>query len=102
LKDVVECEAFEKDHSPGAFRIIPTELALYRRLQVPLPRKSPSARYFDLLSFNNPLKLWHRQCMCEKGSHGHEGMCPNEFETAYSPATSFLVFCESCYQKEVM
>ncbi len=100
--EVIECEAKDSQYSPGAFRIIPTELALYKKLSVPLQRKSPNVRYYEQLVHNNPFHLWHRYCMCTNTSHGHTETCPNEFETAFSPERPERIYCESCYQKEMI
>lgn len=85
-----------------AFRIIPMELATYRRLGIPLPTLCVNCRHYERLAKRNPLKLWHRSCMCEQEAHGHKGKCPNEFETSYAPERQEMVYCESCYQKEVI
>jgi hypothetical protein len=100
--EVIECEDASKEYSPGAFRITAQELALYKRLKIPLPHKSPNARYYERLAFRFPYALWHRSCMCEKSTHNHAEKCPNEFETPYAPERPETVFCESCYQKEVV
>ena len=34
-------------------------------------------------------------------AHGTEP-CPNEFETTYSPDRPEIVYCEQCYQQEVV
>jgi hypothetical protein len=102
LNEIIECGDSDKEYSPGAFRIIPTELALYRKLGIPLPRKSPNVRYYDQMAFNNPFTLYRRQCMCDRNSHGHEGICPNMFETTYAVNRPEIVYCEQCYQKEVV
>jgi len=39
--------------------------------------------------------------MCDKKNHVHEGVCKNEFETAYAPDRPEIIYCESCYNKEV-
>jgi hypothetical protein len=39
--------------------------------------------------------------MCDKEKHGHSGKCLNEFETTYDPKGPEIVYCESCYQKEI-
>ncbi len=93
-KEVIECLDKEMDYSPGAFKIIPSELALYRKLGIPLPRKSPQARYRDQQNLNTPMKLWHRKCMKE--------VCGNAFETSYAPDRPEIVYCEKCYQQEVI
>jgi len=84
-----------------AFRIIPEEIQFYRRMNLPLPRLCPNCRHYERLAQRNPLKLWHRQCMCDRSGHFHEGNCPNEFETSYAPERKEIVYCEQCYQAEI-
>ncbi len=105
-----------------AFKIIPEELSFYKKMGIPLPRLCPNCRHCERLLKSNPLKLWHRQCMCneqesgirnkESGdettyrnttAHFHgDAPCPNEFETSYAPERPEIVYCEECYQKEVV
>jgi len=104
-----------------AFKIIESELAFYRRMNLPLPRLCPNCRHYQRLKQRNPLKLWHRKCQCAGGrsdpstgsgqatqyqntiEHFHESShCPNEFETSYSPERPEIVYCEKCYQSEVV
>jgi len=85
-----------------AFRITEGDLATYRRLSMPLPRLCPNCRHYARLALRNPLKLWHRSCMCDKVSHNHSVKCTNEFETSYSPDRPEVIYCESCYQAEVV
>lgn len=85
-----------------AFKIIPQELEFYRRMHLPLPRLCPNCRHYERLAQRNPLRLWKRQCMCDKSTHRHEGVCSNEFETSYAPERKEIVYCESCYQAEVV
>jgi hypothetical protein len=99
-----------------AFRIIPQELEFYRKMNVPLPRLCPNCRHYQRLRQRNPLKLWHRKCQCLSAeasakedsyknttSHSHgQSPCPNEFETSYAPERPEIVYCEGCYQNEVV
>jgi len=97
-----------------AFKIIPQELEFYRKMNLPLPRLCPNCRHYQRLKQRNPLKLWHRKCTCggstsENGiytnqtSHFHGSThCPNEFETPYAPDRPEIVYCEQCYQAEVI
>ncbi len=97
-----------------AFKIISQELAFYRKMNLPLPGLCPNCRHCERLTQRNPLKLWHRQCRCagEKSDSGAyqnaakhfhgDNPCPNEFETAYSPDGPEIVYCEKCYQQEVV
>lgn len=97
-----------------AFRIIPEELQFYRRMSLPLPRLCPNCRHYQRLAQRNPLKLWHRTCQCAGGksengiyvntiAHQHgTGHCPDEFETSYAPERKEIVYCETCYNAEVV
>ena len=88
-KEVIACESCKR-----AYRIIPTELQFYRRVGLPLPHKCHNCRFLERFIFINPPKLWHRSCMKEG--------CQNEFETSYAPDRPEIVYCESCYQNEVV
>ncbi|MGC9603318.1 MAG: hypothetical protein ABSF47_02510 [Minisyncoccia bacterium] len=97
-----------------AFRIILEELQFYRRMDLPLPRLCSNCRHYERLAQRNPMRLWHRKCQCagaksEGGAyqntvkHQHQdGHCPNEFETSYSPERKEIIYCEQCYNSEVI
>jgi len=98
----------------AAFKIITQELQFYRKMNLPLPRLCPNCRHYQRLKQRNPLKLWHRKCTCV-GSKSENGLyqntashfhgtdhCPNEFETSYAPERPEIVYCEQCYQAEVV
>ena len=85
-----------------AFKINADELTFLKNKKLPLPTLCPNCRHFERLSYRNPYKLWTRQCMCNKEGHDHSGGCSNTFETSYSPERPEVVYCESCYQKEVI
>ncbi|KKW48313.1 MAG: hypothetical protein UY99_C0005G0022 [Parcubacteria group bacterium GW2011_GWA1_59_11] len=86
----------------GAFKIVPEELALYRRMNLPLPRECPNCRHYGRIEKRNPLRLWERQCMCAMEKHGHAGPCANKFQTSYAPDRPETVYCEACYNAEVV
>ena len=111
--DVPKCN----EQCTEAFKIIPQELAFYRKMSIPLPRLCPNCRHYQRIKQRNPLKLWPRRCECEgqkskdKGpnqytntaTHIHgEHPCPNEFETSYAPERPEIVYCEACYNSEVV
>jgi len=113
--EIIQCQHEGKctHQCTTAFKIIPQELEFYRRMKLPLPRLCPNCRHYERLSQRNPLKLWKRQCMCGSTSspqgyknttvHEHgDKPCPNEFETSYSPKRPEIVYCEGCYQAEVV
>jgi len=114
-KQVIACEHFDKDcnqQCTKAFRILPNEFQFYKDMNISLPRLCLNCRYADRIKYKNPLKLWHRKCMCNgieskggeykntvKHSHG-DSLCMNEFETAISDEREEIVYCEKCYQSE--
>jgi len=84
------------------FKITSAELAFYRSQQIPLPTLCFQCRHSTRVALRNPLKLWHRQCMCNKKNHFHgEEKCTNEFETSYSPDRPEIIYCEQCYNSEI-
>jgi len=111
INKVIECAHHAQNEHPAnceascteAFKIISDELQFYRRMNLPLPRLCPNCRHYERLKQRNPLKLWHRTCMCNKENHHNHnaGKCEIEFETSYAPDRPEIVYCEKCYQQEV-
>lgn len=104
INKVVACQHGGKckDQCTEAFKIIPEEFKFYKRMNLPLPRLCPNCRHYQRINLRNPLKLWHRSCMCEKENHTHEEAgCKVEFETSYAPERPEIIYCEKCYQQEV-
>lgn len=101
--EVIRCEtAGQNVGCTGAFRITSEEFGFYKRYTIALPRSCYICRYAERSKRINPMKLWNRECMCDIQTHNHTGKCSNEFETSYSPDCEEKVYCESCYQKEVL
>lgn len=116
VNDVLECahkgECNEK--CTGAFRIIPQELQFYRQEHIALPRLCPNCRHFERFTKRNPMRLHHRTCDCggigskngvyrNLAPHVHETVaCPNEFETTYAPDRPEMIYCQQCYNAEVV
>ncbi len=116
LNEVISCahEGKCNEQCTTAFRIIPAELQFLRTVGIPIPRLCPNCRHYQRLKQRNPLKLWHRKCGCtgnklensiyqNSASHFHgTDHCPNEFETSYAPERKEIVYCEQCYNAEVV
>jgi hypothetical protein len=110
LEEVIGCEhEVSGTHAFGcnvdcatAFRITRQELDFYRQMRLPLPRLCFNCRHIDRVSWRNVPALYPRICMCEEPGHNHEGKCSNEFETSYAPERPEIVYCEKCYQQEVV
>lgn len=73
------------------YRIQKTELAFYRSMGLPIPRKHPDERRRERMARRNPRKLFARAC----------AKCGREIQTTYPPSRPEQVFCESCYLKAV-
>jgi len=103
LNQVIGCDHARKcDHQcTTAFKLTREELNFYRRMNFPIPKLCPNCRHYERLAQRNPMKLWHRQCMCNKNHSHHTGRCSNEFETSYAPDRKEIIYCESCYNAEV-
>jgi hypothetical protein len=121
LKEVIEC-----GESGRAFRLIPMELQFYKRLGLPIPRLHPDVRHEKRIRQRNSLRLYSRRCQCtgrtnnqqpttnnsqlttdnpyqNTAEHFHgDQHCPNEFETSYAPDREEIVYCETCYNAEVV
>ncbi len=86
-----------------AFRILSEDLAFYRKHDLPLPRLCPNCRHYERLALREPVEIWHRSCMCNRAGHDHADVhCSNTFETSCSPDRPETVYCEHCYQAEVV
>ena len=95
LGDIVLCQYWDEDAKKAqehkctkAFKVTQYELDFYQRFNLPLPRKCPNSRYYDLSKLRNGIKLYDRSCAkCGKG-----------LSTSYSPDRPEVVYCEQCYQ----
>lgn len=116
VDEVIGCEHGGKCNElcTKAFRITSQELQFYRQMNLALPRLCQKCRHFQRLQQRSGLNVWPRQCQCggdasqdsryqNQGTHPHGSrLCPNEFETSYPPTSHELVYCEQCYQSEVI
>ncbi|KKU93962.1 MAG: hypothetical protein UY26_C0003G0112 [Candidatus Jorgensenbacteria bacterium GW2011_GWA1_48_13] len=108
-KEVIKCAECGR-----AYRIIPQEIQFLKQNSVPAPRTCVDCRHWSRISQRNRAKLYARVCQCagdtsENGiykntvKHSHEeGYCPNKFETSYAPERPDIIYCEQCYNAEVV
>ena len=108
LERVLICEGSGKP-----YRLIPMELAFYRRMGLPIPRRAPLERHHDRMHKLLPRKMYERPCDCA-GAHSKDEFykntvthfhnnapCPNKMQTPYAPGRPEVVYCEGCYQVEI-
>lgn len=101
VSDEITQQVLLCSESGRAFRITAAELVFYRQLGLPLPRLHPEIRHRRRMNLRNPRKLWRRQCQCQVNAHGHAGPCLEEFNTTYKVERPEIVYCASCFQKEL-
>lgn len=75
----------------AAFKIIPQELAFYRRQGIPVPTLCPNARYTEFKKKRSARQLWTRDC----------DSCKSEMRTPYTPDRREKIYCEKCFVNEV-
>ncbi|MFA5793083.1 MAG: hypothetical protein WC897_04425 [Candidatus Gracilibacteria bacterium] len=93
-KDVNEdiCKTIYTCKASGKFyKITPQELALYKKMDLPLPQKAPEQRFKERMMLKNPRMIWLRPC----------STCGKQLETAYDPSKPGQILCEECYLKTV-
>ncbi len=83
---ILRCEA-----SGRLYKLLPQELAFYRRKALPIPRRGFDERHRDRMALRNPRRLWSRQCM----------KCKKAIETTFAPDRPEIVYCEECFLSAV-
>lgn len=86
LQGILRCEVTDRP-----FKITKQELELYRKMNIPIPRRCPDQRHKDRMSLRNPRKVWDRKC----------AKCGLEMKTSYDPERPESVYCEKCYLESV-
>ena len=73
------------------YKLISRELNFYKKMIIPIPRNCWNCRFLERLFCRGPYKFWKRNC----------DKCQKEITTNYAPDRPEIVYCESCYNKEV-
>jgi hypothetical protein len=114
--EIIECAHYGNcnQNCTKAFKVTIDELSFYKKVGIPLPTLCPACRTMERLDFRLPIKLYDRKCMCtgtndtteqyeNVGAHPHgQQDCGANFKTGFSPESEAIVYCESCYQQEVI
>jgi hypothetical protein len=91
VKDAITHETLACINCSKNYKIVPQELAFYQKMNLTIPRKCSDCRHKNRLALRNPRKLYARQC----------AKCNTEIHTTYAPTRPEIVYCESCYLKEI-
>jgi len=85
--EVLACIECEKN-----YKIAPTELSFYVRMNLPIPRKCFNCRHTARIEKRGPFKFFDRTC----------ARCGKHIRTSYAPDRPEIVYCETCYQLETI
>jgi hypothetical protein len=85
--EILKCISCERN-----YKIIEQELLFYRKINLPIPRQCFYCRHQDRIKRRGPYKFWDRKC-----DH-----CGKDIKTNYSPDRKEIIYCEKCYQNEVV
>jgi hypothetical protein len=105
LNEVLACEHAGKcaEQCAGAFKLIPLEVQFYKQFGVPLPTLCPNCRHYARVKQLNPMKLYAGTCRCALAQHPHGiAGCKNTFMTPYAPERPETIYCETCYNAEIV
>ncbi len=84
--EVLVCEKTGKN-----YKIIPQELAFYRKMNVALPRLCPDQRHIERMKLRPGRELYERTC-----PH-----CSTKMKTVFAPDRKEKIWCEKCFVDEV-
>jgi uncharacterized protein Usg len=96
LKSPIICE-----ESGKPYRIQKKELALLRKLKIPLPRRYYINQLRPVRHGRNLAHFYKRSCpsVIEDDGEGSTQVCGEEFFTTYPPESNQIIYCEDCYHE---
>lgn len=92
--DVIACDHKQNctQQCTGAFKLTQNEKDFYKTEMLAVPNLCPNCRHYERLKLRNPIGLYSRKCM----------KCGKDIETTYAPDRKEIVYCEECYNKEIL
>jgi len=92
VKDEIVKEVLKCIICGNNYKITHQELEFYRKMLLPIPRQCFFCRHLNRLSQRGSFKLYSRFC----------SKCHKDMTTTYTPNRPEIIYCESCYQGEVV
>ncbi|PIZ86748.1 hypothetical protein COX93_03310 [Candidatus Nomurabacteria bacterium CG_4_10_14_0_2_um_filter_30_12] len=86
-KEVLKCISCERN-----YKITEQELLFYRKMILPIPRKCFYCRHKDRVIRRGPFKFFVRKC----------SNCNKDVNTNLTEEVAPILYCEKCYQQEVI
>src|SRR3989344_5698759 len=91
--DILDRIIFDRENNKK-FRYTKVELDLHRKYNMPLPREHFSPRLKEKRDKFGSIVLEFFERVCPK--------CGARFQTVYAPSDPRIVYCESCYLREIV
>ena len=85
--DIMKCENCGRN-----YQYIQKEIDFHKRFNLTLPRQCFWCRDTARIRKLNPIAIYSRHC----------AKCNADIQTSYSPDRPEIVYCEQCYQQEVL
>jgi CxxC-x17-CxxC domain-containing protein len=92
VSDDILSKAIICEKTGRPFRITPSELEFYRQMKLPLPTLHPTPRMRIFADFKPTSKKYEAFC----------GKCGKQTSVMFNPDYGFNLYCEKCYQAEVV
>lgn len=73
------------------FIVIPQEVAFYEKKKLPLPDHCPACRHRQRMALRSERQLYKRTC----------DKCKNSMLSVYPPEAPYVVYCHSCFWKNI-
>ncbi len=86
INEIIKCDCGK------FFRVVLGELQLLKRFGIPVPRKCPDCRHMSRMKLLNLPFLYNRNC----------DKCGLDVRTSFAPERTEIIYCEKCYQQEVV
>ncbi|MFA6325069.1 MAG: hypothetical protein WCX46_02470 [Candidatus Paceibacterota bacterium] len=86
-KEILKCIDCDRN-----YKITEQELLFYRKMVLPIPRKCFFCRHRDRVRRRGPFKFFMREC----------SSCGKETYTNLTKEVAPIMYCEKCYQQEVI
>ena len=85
-KEILQCQTSGK-----GYRLTEPELHFYKKMNLPVPRRSPQQRHLDRNARRAARKLWPSNC----------DKCGKTIYTAFDPGRNYRTYCEACYVRGI-
>ncbi len=102
--DFMKDKIFSCQKCTRNYRFTDHELSFYERFKLSLPLECFFCRHDARMLQRDERVLYKGKCMCSLKNHNHGNeSCNVEFKTTFNPDNKQrIVYCEKCYQQEVV